>query len=248
MKRRGFKGSRVQEFKSCVNYSLLATWLCGYVAVSLCHAGEISQQQIEAAVKNFIQNQYSGEEVSITVASLKQKISVAGQDYVLVPGFPAGKKLLGRIFVPVEIQFSGKIRKKILVPVKVAVYRKVAYLQKEAVHGAPLAQDMILWKRMDISRLPGDVIQDFSQIENKQAKKNLPEGVILRLSFFEDVPLVYEDEPVLVMARKGLLEVSAVGVAKEDGSLGEWIRVFNKDSKTYLKARVIEKGKVEILF
>jgi flagella basal body P-ring formation protein FlgA len=60
-------------------------------------------------------------------------------------------------------------------------------------------------------------------------------------------PLIRPGDVVRATARVGTVEVAAQLVAAESGRKNDVIRVVNQDTRFSARARVIEKGEVEVL-
>lgn len=82
----------------------------------------------------------------------------------------------------------------------------------------------------------------------KQVDRNLKEGSPIRLDQVARPKMVNSGDSVTIIAEKGTLRISAPGKARQDGELGEWIKVTNVDSSKALTAKVTGPGEVLVEF
>ena len=61
------------------------------------------------------------------------------------------------------------------------------------------------------------------------------------------IPIVGKDEQVYVVVDKGLVRISIIMRAREQGAIGDKIWVENEMTHKLLKTKIIGKGKVELL-
>ncbi|MFQ5588122.1 MAG: flagellar basal body P-ring formation chaperone FlgA [Nitrospiria bacterium] len=80
----------------------------------------------------------------------------------------------------------------------------------------------------------------------KRVTQSLRKGAPIRLNQLEETPLVRRGERVTVTLKSGGLQIVTAGEAKEDGHLGEMIKVVNLDSRKMIFAQVRGSGDVRI--
>jgi flagella basal body P-ring formation protein FlgA len=93
------------------------------------------------------------------------------------------------------------------------------------------------------SQLP---ITDPVKLEGKQARKYIPAGSMIYLSMIENVPVVNAGDRVNIVIEKGLIRITAEGVARQKGGIGDLIRVVNLGSKKVIRAVVVDSTTVAL--
>ncbi|MBD3169285.1 MAG: flagellar basal body P-ring formation protein FlgA [candidate division Zixibacteria bacterium] len=111
--------------------------------------------------------------------------------------------------------------------------------------GDILSSENCEFMEVDITEFRGEATADTGQITGMRAAKSFNYGEIIDLNRIEPVPAVLRGERVKIIADMGSLKVSADGYSREDGSIGDLIRVRNIASGKTISGKVIDKGIVE---
>ena len=82
----------------------------------------------------------------------------------------------------------------------------------------------------------------------KRAKTNIGIGRVIYKSMVEIPPVIKRGQRVLIVAESDTLKVTAPGVAKEDGRIGELIKVQNLLSKKVVIGKVVDAQTVKVRF
>lgn len=88
-----------------------------------------------------------------------------------------------------------------------------------------IGQYDIKLERRKIGRNIDQIIRTEASTWGLQATQMIPAGSVIKYSMLRDKPDVMSGEPVDVLLKKGALSVILEGVAKEDGAIGEAIRI-----------------------
>jgi flagella basal body P-ring formation protein FlgA len=129
--------------------------------------------------------------------------------------------------------------------------RAQAVLRVPALRRAVAPDEMIgeadlTWVEVAPASLPPASITEAAQIVGSQARRRLGAGRVLTERDLGPPYLVRRGHPVeLIYARRGL-HVTALGVAQEDGALGDPVRVINAASRRQLQGVV--SGPDEVAF
>jgi flagella basal body P-ring formation protein FlgA len=85
------------------------------------------------------------------------------------------------------------------------------------------------------------------QLDEMIANRSLQRETILNNKLMMRVPIIGKDEQVNVVVDRGLVRISIIMRAREQGALGDKIWVENELTHKLLKTKIIGKGKVELL-
>ncbi len=123
----------------------------------------------------------------------------------------------------------------------------VAVAAVDLSRGVVLAESDINLVEMDLARLrnPGFDPQD---LVGKVLKRSLRMGQALDRSQIEEPSLVNRGDLVTIVARRGAMELTATGLARKDGKLGEFIEIRNTSSQKDILCQVVAPGLVQVEF
>jgi flagella basal body P-ring formation protein FlgA len=156
------------------------------------------------------------------------------------------KEPKGIVPLRVEIYDSEKLLKTMVLTVEVKIYEDVVVTAKKLDRNEKIAADMLTVERRDVTNFTDSYFKSADQIKNQRAKSIIPKGRILGRSSLENIPLVNQGDKVKILAEIGGIKVWAYGMAREDGKLGEEIKITNMDSKRIITARVVDEQTVSI--
>jgi flagella basal body P-ring formation protein FlgA len=97
---------------------------------------------------------------------------------------------------------------------------------------------------LDTGRLTAGFLTDINKAVGLQAVNFLRPGTVLNSFSLRQPALIKRGSTVNILARAGGLEVSTVGIAMQDGILGQIIRVQNANSRRFLSAKVLDGSSV----
>lgn len=129
--------------------------------------------------------------------------------------------------------------------VHIQVFQDVWVLSKSVTSGQALSADNVHASRMDISILNGGFVVANAQ-PNYISKRHLPAGTVLKHNMIKAPTLIARGDAVDIKLNRGGIRVQFSGTALSKGAKNEYIRVRSDGSNSVLKARVIERGVVQI--
>jgi len=103
-------------------------------------------------------------------------------------------------------------------------------------------------KRVNMSRVSGDVISDVSGVVGKKMKNTLKKGYPFKTRSVGPVPIIYKGDTVKLIADNGKLRIVTLGIAKIDGVRGEQIKVMNLTSKKIITGVVVDTQTIAVVF
>jgi len=211
---------------------------------------EPSGEAISARLRSFVATEL---EVDASEIEISRADPINGQKHFL-PGKilsirPTTRgNLLGRgvfIFSMTDGQgrdFSQWIRADIEQVREVVVARKV--LRRHQI----INRDDLEIEKIRIRRQKNRYESNVENLIGKRLIRQLQKGQPLFARFVEETPLIRRGEQVTITLQAGGLQIITLGKAKEDGKLGEVIKVMNLDSRKVVFAEVIRQGDVRVGF
>lgn len=112
----------------------------------------------------------------------------------------------------------------------------------------PLSHRTLTLESKDLSRIYGGFVTDIRQLTGKRARRSLRAGQAVSLSHATAPLMVERDDRILIKVDTQGIKASMAGVALEDGSKGQSVRVRNISSGKVITAWVTDRGTVESRF
>jgi flagella basal body P-ring formation protein FlgA len=148
----------------------------------------------------------------------------------------------------VQIMVDGQVAGRVIAPATIEVWSDVVLAVKPLGKFQPIEADDIQVKKMNLARVPANVIVRVDQVLGQRAKHNIAANSVLRNDQVESPPVVRRGEVVQMVAESAVLRVAAKGIAKENGTVGERIRVMNLRSRKIVYAQVVDHQTVQVEF
>ncbi|MBI2061322.1 MAG: flagellar basal body P-ring formation protein FlgA [Nitrospirae bacterium] len=140
---------------------------------------------------------------------------------------------------------SGRVR-KLWLSFEVRGQARVACAVEGLARGKVLSDANTRIVAVPLAELPPDYVTDVSALVGRKALRQFREGEILSSRSFEQIADIRRGEKVGVILSQSRFTVETVGVAQEDGRVGEVIFVKNPESgKTFL-GRILSDHRVEV--
>lgn len=177
----------------------------------------------------------------------------APQEVTVPPGklswkvTPSKPGILGSNSFTIALLVDGKQAGTHVVRGKLEVMAEVVTAAMMLQKGDILAESSVTLQSQDIGNLDKPFMAT-SDVIGKQVARTVSAGTVLKPEHLVLPPVIKEGEMVKILARKGTMQLSASGLAKTDGRLGEIIAVKNIGSNKMIHARVAGPGIVTVEF
>jgi flagella basal body P-ring formation protein FlgA len=210
----------------------------------------IQPGKIRAAVKRYIVQHAPWDAGQLTIKKIKfnRPVRVPTGKIALQVTAPRHTDWLGGIPFSVGVAVNGKKVSVITVPVNIEVWSDVILTAKPLGRFQPIGYDDLQIKKMDLARVPSSAIVDLDQVVGSRTRRSIAANCILRKDHVEIPPVVKRGDVVSVVAESAHLKISAKGRAKENGSVGDRIKVVNLRSKKVIYALVVDDRTVRVDF
>ncbi len=87
-----------------------------------------------------------------------------------------------------------------------------------------------------------------SEVVGRRVRRPIGKDNTIKMDYLDTKEVIRRGDMVIIMAEKGGLKVTTKGIAKDNGSSGEMIRVENIRSGKVITGRVVEPGIVKVDF
>ena len=177
----------------------------------------------------------------------------APQEVTVPPGTlswkvtPSKPGIVGSTSFSISLMVDGKPAGTQVVRGKLEVIAEVVTAATMLQKGDILSESSVILKSQDIGGSDKPFLAT-SDVIGKQVDRTVSAGTVLKPEHLVLPPVIKEGEMVKILARKGTMQLSASGLAKNEGRLGEVIAVKNISSNKMIHARVEQPGIVTVEF
>ncbi|MEA3466149.1 MAG: flagellar basal body P-ring formation chaperone FlgA [Thermodesulfobacteriota bacterium] len=225
------------------------TWLGASVVRIEVASQTVTANAIQRSIDQFLLNAQSRlSHVTFTFVPFSPPDSI-----VLPPGtiqvdvVPSVRNIIGSRHFNLVYRIDGKAVKNISVRGTLHVDADVVVARRKLRRGAIISADDVEIVSLDVSRLR-DPLHSLTNVVGKQVARSLHAGRVVQRKNVKYPPLVEKGAFIKIIARRGGMLLTAIGIARQDGQLDEVIRVQNSRSQKEIRARVSGNGLVEVEF
>ena len=145
----------------------------------------------------------------------------------------------------VQIRCEAPTPWQLYVPARFSDIIEAVVARQNLRPGTPLTADMLQIEQRERRLLRGTIVTDPQQIIGARNRRSISLGQIVSL---EDLCLVCRGDIVTINVNHATLNVSATGIAEQDGSLGDLIRIRNRQSNQLIEAQVTAVNEVQVRY
>ncbi len=170
---------------------------------------------------------------------------VAGKiEHQVMPSTP---KVIGSHRMTLITRVNGKVVANQSIRVELKARARIVLTSADLKRGAVLSAADLVLQESDISGLE-EPFYSFEPLLGKRMKQRVRLGRPLERRQVEFPPLIRRGERVTIQARNPGFLLNALGEARQDGELGETIRVRNNNSQREILCQVQAAGLVSVEF
>lgn len=254
-------GCKINIGTGKLKWGALCLFLLLWIPVAVCGAAEypkksgqteavVAPADVNAALKAFIMRHapWNPDQLKITRLTFDQELTVPPGKRELRITAPKHTDWLGPVPFRVDILVDGREAEKVTAPATIEVWSDVVMAVKPLGKHQPIEADDIVVKKMNLARVPANVIVRTDQVLGLRARHKIAANCLLRSDQIESPPVIMRGDVVQMVAESSALKVAAKGMAKESGAMGERIRVMNLRSKKIIYAQVLDEQTVQVEF
>ncbi len=176
----------------------------------------------------------------ISSGQLDPRLRLAPCDATLEAFSPPGSRLQGN--TTIGIRCSAPKPWSIYMPVKIAVYQHAMIFRDKMARGHIIGSDDIAFEEVDVSRIRGKLFIRKEQVIGTKLKSSVQANQVLDSA---QICLICKGDAVIISASSHSISVTMAGVALNDGSKGDKIRVQNNASRQIIDAVITNNGTVK---
>ena len=176
----------------------------------------------------------------------ENSLPVGNIDYII--NDPVNDSLIGWTNMRVDILVNGVKADFVVLSAFINRYGRVLYARNEVYLHQRITADDVSARIVNLAEVPPNLVNELSDVIGKRAKSLIHSGELFRENLVEIPPMVEKGKHVKLIAKKGLVEVSTIGVAVKNGQKDEQIPVMNLKSKKIIMGRVVDTSTVYVMF
>lgn len=212
-------------------------------------ANRISRNQIEAILGQFLKENSD----KLPRAEIRLNILHAPDELVFPVGtlswnvMPSRQGILGSTSFSIAFSVDGQPAGNCVVRGKLAAFGEVAVAAIPLRKGERISARSVRLEKRDLAKLD-DPFTTTDQLIGLEAARTITVGAVLDHDNISAPAIVQGGQMVTIVARKGPMQLTTKGLAKESGRRGEMIRVKNISSNKMIYCRVDRPGIVSVEF
>jgi len=202
---------------------------------------------VAARVREFVQAELARSQpqlrAEISVGEVDSRLHLAPCDSTEVFLRP-GARLWGRAFV--GYRCLQRPAWSVSVPVTVRLFGPALVAAEPLPPNQPIPPSAVRVEEVDVTREPGGVLKDPSELADRILTHAIEPGRILPLSAMRSMPAVSQGEPVKILGSGNGFSITTEGTALSTAAPGEVVRVRTDSGRTIAgiarRGRVVEVG------
>jgi flagella basal body P-ring formation protein FlgA len=187
------------------------------------------------------------EAAEVTVVGKPEDVNVPAGTVTLSSHSLTGRWPRARIGVPVEISVNGHAMRSATVWFALGLHREVLSYAGDAAIGASAASLKLLPRDVDAAAVQGEIVRDLRDVKDMRLRHPVLAGSIVVREDFENMPDVDRQDRVQVLVALGSIHMQAKGTALAKGSAGDIVSVLVDAAEAPVRARITDKGVVEVV-
>lgn len=231
-----------------MRYSMVLILAVFLVLAGLIRAGEKADWgQLETFLAEKIIADYHLDPANVTITMARCDLPSVAMDGCDIQVLPLTRnEPRGRFPMQVKLYRDGALLAQGAVSLEVRYYTDLLVPVRQIDRREILTPDLFAPKRFDVTSITEGLVAEAGELQGCRAKQNLTAGRYVPKHYLEKIPDVEYGSPITIVAKTGGLEIRARGVAMQNGSVGEAIKVMNGASKKILLGTVTALGIVEV--
>ncbi|MGQ9846231.1 MAG: flagellar basal body P-ring formation chaperone FlgA [Bacteroidales bacterium] len=138
--------------------------------------------------------------------------------------------------------------KRVRVTAKVELNMEVLIASRYLAKNQIIGEEDVKFVYKKLSQFPSDILLEKDEVIGKMTTIAINQGEILRKGMLKSPPLIRKGDQVTILIENSKLRITAIGEAKEEGGMGDKIRLVNLTSKKEVFGKILDQKTVKIDF
>lgn len=221
--------------------------LAASASASTISADTLKQELLDVIVKDYSQKTSADLDIKITMLPFQSLTLPDGKITYEIINPSDSSNITSRDIKRVNILVDNKLQRSLSVPIIVKAYDEVLVAAENIPREQPVNTARVIFKKINIADKNNFVITKNMMNKEMVTKKEFREGEFIDKRFVKIRPDVTRNTEVrIILNSDNGFQISIDGIAKTDGTIGEYVTVENKMyNKTYT-AKVIGENRVQV--
>jgi flagella basal body P-ring formation protein FlgA len=211
---------------------------------------DLTATRVCAAVRAYVMEASPWDKNQIKIRSLtySQSHQLPTGNVDLRVSAPKHSDWMGAIPFNVDVYVDGRMEKRLTVSAHIEVWGDVVVSAKPIGRNQPITAADIKIEKVNLSRAPADAVLRSENVIGLRTKRAVAINTILCSDQVVMPPVIRKGDVIQIVAETAALKLTTQGVAKEDGGIGERIRIVNTNSSKVIYARIMDAHTVSVQF
>lgn len=157
-------------------------------------------------------------------------------------------RMSGSVPVTLVQLANGREIRRGTVTVRVETSQRVLVAAHRLPRGTLVRPDDVQARSMPASQVPPGAMDDVEQLVGLRTTRSLAAGSVWRSEFVRAAPRISRGDLVRMRLQHGALSIQTLGKARDEGRIGDRVRVLNLDSRREVVGVVGADGVVHVVF
>ena len=228
---------------------ILGTILTLVLSVGIACAQNLTSEQVKSDVEKVLMktyyNELTGFDVEVKVVNMPFSELIIPDGRIYYEVVSPKDKFLPRDVKRVNVYVNGMLVKVLNLPVAMKAYKEILVAKTDINLDQPITAENTELKRVDCANMLEYVFDKGGLNKEMSTKKMFRAGEVIDKRFVKIKPDVVRNTEVRVLfSSNDALMVTIDAVALQDGIVGEWVNVENKNYKKIYKGKIIGENRV----
>lgn len=229
---------------------MMFSWIIiGYLFFLSGEKTTISRSEIQQVIAQFVDRTLDtlSNDIELEYRSLPDSVVIEKSEYSIEVPSSVSIPHKGYSGIPVEVRVNGKLMRTVVCSVVIRRFEDVCVASKDLAKNEVIRPIDIGIQRMETTNLDKEIVTSVIATINTRTKRMIKANTVIKSSMLEEIPAVNYNDNVVVYVRSTNLSIAASGIARQEGKVGDEIRVQRTGSREILSGKVIGKQTVEII-
>ncbi len=170
------------------------------------------------------------------------RINVPTAEFEVVASWPGMRSFRRQISIPVELVANGESFRSLQVSATLVQKKRLPVAARDLPTGVVLDPSAIQWKVLSLDAASSRFATQLPQLIGRRLEHPLARGERFPLNGLAAIPVITRGQQITVESSTGLIRIKARGIARQDGAVGDRIRVAVRAVQRLVWAEVTAPG------
>ncbi len=175
------------------------------------------------------------------------ELDVPKNGYQVKARWPGERSFRRRVSVPIDLVADGALFRTLQISAILTLEIRLPVAIGDLPKGTILDNRVIKWTEAKLKAPPGKLACSASELIGRRLTQVVAKGEPFKVAVLEKIPVVTRGQRLTVESIQGLIRIRTYGEARQDGAVGDRIRIVVPSSSRLLWAEVTAPGLAVVL-